>query len=226
MIGRINTFWKKRRGYNSLPIGFHGDEYLLNFIDFLIKQKICSFIETGTNIASTLRYFASKYPEIDCYSCEPDEKAYGGAYKNIKGLNNVKLFNCLSQEFLKIIEKEYDHLYKEKTLFWLDAHDYGFDWPLKEEIEFIFQNFDTGYILVDDFKVPHLDVFGFDSYGSQECSYEYIKTAIPDIPHQLFYPNYKEKTSKHHPLRGWGLLVFGEELNLSEYIQSFTYQAI
>ncbi|MEL6719281.1 MAG: hypothetical protein AAFP82_11240, partial [Bacteroidota bacterium] len=172
------------------------------------------------------KYFASKYPDIDCYSCEPDKKAYYHANSNTERLQNVNLFNCLSQDFLKMIELEYTHLFERKALFWLDAHDYGFHWPLKEEIEFIFKNFKNGYILIDDFKVPHLDIFGYDFYENQECSYNYIKDAIPNVPYQLFYPNYEEKTSKHHPLRGWGLLVFGEELILSKSIESLVYQAI
>jgi hypothetical protein len=104
----------------------------------------------------------------------------------------------------------------KRVLFWLDAHGYGFEWPLRKEISFITTNFERAYILIDDFKVPGLDCFGFDEYDGQVCSFEYIKSALnPGLEYRLCYPNYKERTSAHHPLRGWGLLEFGHNEDLT-----------
>ena len=89
----------------------------------------------------------------------------------------------------------------------MDAHDYGFEWPLKYEVEFITSNFKEYFIIIDDFKVPHCTLFGYDSYNEQECSYDFIKDSIKEQSYRLIYPGYTDKTSKHHPLRGWGLIV-------------------
>ena len=59
-------------------VGFHGDTYLLNLVDVLISNSQY-FIETGTNVGSTLVYDAKKYPEISCFSCEPDKEAFNEA---------------------------------------------------------------------------------------------------------------------------------------------------
>lgn len=201
------------RDSTLLPSGFHGDMYLLNLVDFLIKD--CKyFIETGTNIGSTLAYVAREYPKVKCLSCEPEISAYNNAINNTKRLKNVSIFNETSQVFIKRLNKIDEKIFNEKVLFWLDAHGIGFNWPLKEEISFITYNFESAYILIDDFKVPKLDCFGFDTYQGQICSYEYIKSSINSkIEHIVCYPNYSDITSDFHPLRGWGLILYGKFIN-------------
>lgn len=191
--------------------GFHGDEQLLAVVD-TIMQSVKVFVETGTNVGSTLAYVARKYPHVRCFSCEPDMQAFQYAHQNTSELPNVYLFNETSQHFLERIQREYPYLFKDDTLFWLDAHGYGFEWPLRDEISFITRRFRKVYILIDDFKVPGLDCFKYDAYQGQECSFEYIKDALdPTKRYALYYPNYTERTSEHHPLRGWGLIEFGHE---------------
>lgn len=83
---------------------------------------------------------------------------------------------------------------------------------VEKELEFITARFESAYILIDDFKVPGRDYFGYDQYQEQICSYDYVKGSLnPGKTYQLYYPTYQDKTSKHHPLRGWGLLVFGHD---------------
>lgn len=104
----------------------------------------------------------------------------------------------------------------------MDAHGYGFEWPLKEEVFFITRAFKRAHVLIDDSKVPGLDCFGYDKYKEQICSLDYLKDAInPRIEYQLYYPCYTDRTSRYHPLRGWGLIVFGfdRELKLPGFLQ-------
>jgi FkbM family methyltransferase len=193
--------------YRFVEAGFHGDQYLLQLVDFLVSN--CRFfVETGTNVGSTLAYVARKYPQVECLSCEPDAEAYRHAVRNAGG-TNVRLFNETSQDFIERLSRR-PSIFEDRVLFWLDAHGYGFQWPLRQEIAFITSRFKAGYILIDDFKVPNEDTFGFDRYGDQECSFEYVRDSIdPAVDYNLYYPNYREKTSRFHPLRGWGLLTFG-----------------
>lgn len=187
--------------------GFHGDKYLQKVADVLLER--CDyFIETGTNVGSTLAYVARNHPDVACLSCEPHKDSYDEAKKNTSQYHNVTIFNKTSQEFIKTIQNM--NLTDEKVLFWLDAHGYGFKWPLKEEIEYITHNFKKAYILIDDFMVPGRDMFKWDEYQDQECSFEYIKGVInSECKISLFYPSYTEKTSTFHPLTGWGLIVYG-----------------
>jgi len=197
-----------RRGASQfLDIGFHGDRYLLQLVEALAKESNV-FIETGTNVGSTLAYFARKYPATKCFSCEPDDSAYSLARENTEKLENVSLFHGTSQQFIENILANENWVFSEQCLFWLDAHGYGFEWPLNQEIEFITTRFESGFILIDDFKVPGQQQFGYDTYQDQICSYDFIKDSInPAKSSQLYYPTYSDQTSMHHPLRGWGLLV-------------------
>lgn len=207
--------------FKFLPVGFHGDRYLLDVVDAL-AQDAEVFVETGTNVGSTLAYFARTYPHIPCLSCEPDAEAFQHARKNVSGLPNIKLYNQTSQQFLETLREKHGDIFQKKVLFWLDAHGYGFQWPLKEELAFISGNFPHAFILIDDFKVPGQEMFGYDEYQGQICSYEYVKNALdPARMYKVYYPNYTEHTSPHHPLRGWGLIEYGQEqvLRLPERVR-------
>jgi hypothetical protein len=212
---------RKKRRFDFFKVGFHGDRYLLELVDMIIRD--CDyFIETGTNVGSTLAYVGRNYAHVRCLSCEPDTEAFNFALENTSGLANISIYNESSREFILRIKQDYNHLFDKKVLFWLDSHGYGFKWPLKEEVSFITSNFKSPYILIDDFKVPGLDIFGYDEYEGQECSFNYIKDAInPKSSLKLYYPIYTERTSKHHPLRGWGLIEFGHanKLNVSDYLR-------
>lgn len=194
-----------------IDIGFHGDEYLLSLVEQLaVRCKV--FIETGANVGSTLAYVAGNYPQLRCFSCEPDQLAFEQAGKNAGKYSNVALLNGTSQQFIEHISKFEQWLFSEQCLFWLDAHGYGFEWPLKTELEFITKKFKSGYILIDDFRVPGREDFVYDKYQENICSYDYVKGVLnTEKTYQLYYPTYRDRTSKHHPLCGWGLLIFGHD---------------
>lgn len=192
--------------------GFHGDEYLLELVHTLIPF-VDTFVETGTYNGNTVVYTACTYPWIRCLSCEPDPNHFRFAIANTIHLPNVTVYNETSQEFMHRFKDR--GVRSDRTLFWLDAHGFGFDWPLRQEVAFITNYFKSALVLIDDFKVPGLDCFGYDVYESQECSFEHIETSLnPAKSYRLFYPNYTTRTSDYHPLRGWGLIEFGETSRL------------
>lgn len=198
---------KKREVSKFLNTGFHGDRNLQFVVDELMKD--CElFIETGTNVGSTLSFVAKKYPTVSCLSCEPHKESFLTAKENTTGLGNVELFNITSERFIKELKQM--EVGDKKVLFWLDAHGYGFKWPIKKEVEFITNFFPRAHILIDDFKVPGMDAFKWDEYKGQECSYDYIKNCIPrELDFSLYYPSKEERTSDVHPLTGWGLITYG-----------------
>ena len=195
------------------PIGFHGDQYLLAIVDHLAASADV-FVETGTNTGITLSYFARRFPHITCLSCEIDtDRAVPLARERTRDLDNVRIFAEPSQSFLQRLTREHSELFARRGLFWLDAHGIGFEWPLRDEVRFIFERVTGGSILIDDFLVPGYEtVFQHDRYDGQACSFEYIRSAIPaDAAYRLYYPDYTERTSTHHPLCGWGLMQFGDD---------------
>jgi hypothetical protein len=188
----------------QLP-GFHGDRYLIELADLLLGQAD-AFVETGANRGTTLRHVAERFPTLPCISCEPEPSAYAEALEHTRHLPNVALVPLRSQEFIDDVLRRESHLHDRTTVFWLDAHDHGFAWPLLEEVEFVTRTFRDPLILIDDFLVPGQPEFGFDAYDGQECSWDYVARAVVG-EFQLWYPAYTQHTSAHHPLRGWGLLA-------------------
>ena len=197
------------RSLTPLPKGFHGDRYLLRLVDAL-AGRVETFLETGSNVGSTLGYVARRYPGLDCLSCEPEVEAFRVARDHAGVRPGVEVFPETSQDFLRRLGRDHSQRFERPFLAWLDAHGYGFEWPLREEVAFLTQCFDSGYVLIDDFRVPEEPAFGWDAYGDRCCEFDYVRGALdPRVAWRLYYPAYREHTSPWHPLRGWGLLQFG-----------------
>lgn len=191
-------------------VGFHGDLHLIRVISTLIEE--CEyFIETGTNVGSTLAFVAQKYPHMQCFSCEPNEAAFQVATANTADFPNVTLFNKMSTDFFPLLIEKDQMIVNKKILFWLDAHGRGYDFPIFHELEFITSRFKNAYIFIDDLKVPGLTCFAYEKMNDRDLSFAAIRNAIKSTHVRLFYPDYTEKTSQHHPLVGWGLMVIGAE---------------
>lgn len=206
------------------PIGFHGDHHLLALVDTLMTG-VDAFVETGANVGSTLAYVGRRFPHIPCISCEPDPEAFSHARENILGMPHVTLCNDSSPDFLERVWQN-DRFRSCRPMFWLDAHGQGYEWPLPREVRFITTHWSSGWILIDDFKVPGLDMFGYDTYNGQECSYEFIAASLaPERSYHLHYPAYTKKTSLHHTLRGWGMLTFGPVPELPPEVQGTIHRA-
>jgi hypothetical protein len=217
----FGIFSRKRNeaSYQFQTVGFHGDSYLLQVVDDVIaRERAECFIETGTNVGSSLVYLAKRYPQLQTLSCEQDREAARRAREHAYGLANVAIFNLPSNEFLKELTTR-PGLFQKRCLFWLDAHGYGFEWPLRDEVRFIAENFETAYIMIDDFKVPGLNCFRYDEYKGQVCSYEHIRESLGARPHEVFAPLYTDRTSEHHPLVGWGLIVLGTQYIVPHALQ-------
>jgi hypothetical protein len=189
-----------------LEKGFHGDDYLIG-MNFAAAERCCQAVETGSNVGSSLCFLAGKFPGMPCSACEPDAEAWAVARRHAAELKSVTLVNEKSPEFLYALEKT---IAAGRTLFWLDAHGYGFKWPLKEEIGFITRTCPGASVFIDDFKVPGQPQFLFDEYDGQVCGFDEKEGSFkPGLACHLVYPAYTEKTSTFHPLKGCFLIEFG-----------------
>lgn len=192
-----------------LELGFHGDKYLIELV-FAAARRCGQFIETGTNVGSSVVYLAKNFPKLPCYSCEPDKEACDFARGKAAALPNVQISNELSPQFLHTLQGKVPGLCARETMFWLDSHGYGFRWPLRDEVEFITTRFDSACIFIDDFKVPGQPQFLFDEYDGQVCGLEEIAGGLAKkSDYRFILPTYKDKTSPHHPLKGWILITYG-----------------
>lgn len=200
-----------------IPYGFRGDQVLIKMVDEIIHQAdIRSFVETGSFYGVTTRHMAESYPHIACYSCEPDSFRYKQAWLATAELSNCLVTNQESPALLdRLLEEDQIH---QPTLFWLDAHGYGFNWPLRSELELIVQHWDVPYILIDDFEVPGCAEFGYDVYESQSCSYAYIGDIVAlRAGVRIWYPTYDPKIVDW-PAQGWCLITFDSVLDLDSFV--------
>lgn len=195
--------------FTLLPEGFHGDKHLQKVARLLLGGAD-NFIETGTNVGSTLLYVARNHPGVSCYSCEPDDAAFVQAQTNTHAESNVQIFREDAVTFLlRLVERKPD-CRKQPSVFWLDAHCYGYGWPLPTEISFIAKHFEKPWILIDDCEVPGRPEFAFHSFPRENCSIDTLLQALPPgTNYRLWGPAYREHTSAFHPLTGWCLMALG-----------------
>lgn len=185
---------------------FHCDKIFIDIIsDILNESKY--FIETGTAYGDTLKFIVDNFKNIKAISCEPDNNRHKIVTDFLKeGCDIIKI---TSPEIFDYVKDNYPESFNEKTIFWLDAHgEYNgkIFWPLREEINFIKENYKDYYILIDDFKNPYNNNFGFDMVGGVECGLNYIKDIVTDD--NIYFPNYNEITSEAwHSLIGWVLIT-------------------
>jgi len=198
-----------RKMSEVLPVGFHGDKYLLSLVDD-VMIKVDAFIETGTNVGSTARYVASAYAQTPVFSCEPASEAFKVARQTVGGLKNAHLYNMSSPDFLYHIYDELMVLKLLKNLFFLDAHGYGYHWPVRDEVKFVTDRFERSVVIIDDFQVPGKPEFRYHTYDNQQCNFSFIKDSLArGRQYWVIYPSYTEHTSPHHPLVGYVVIAFG-----------------
>lgn len=189
-------------------MGFHGDKCLRSIVDYLSK-KSKFFIETGTHKGHTFHYMANSYPNLECFGCEPAKGRFDIALRRTRPFEHATVFNETSQQFMKHLKNKYAYIFDGPILFWLDAHSTMFKWPLAQELKFFTVHTKSGYILIDDFKVPNQPQFRYNKYGKQRYTYQYIKPFInKKINHRIYFPKYK-KEKKKQILTGWVLIQFG-----------------
>lgn len=203
---------KQRSASEAAPgeLGFHGDLHYRALADSVLEQSEF-FIETGSFMGDTTFYVGSKFPNVSVVSCEPDTDRFNQALNATTSLENVKIHNLTSQELIELLSQQNSHWYSKLGCFFLDAHGYGFEWPLKQEIAFISECFERSFILIDDFLVPGYPNFGYDIFDPHVCSHDYIVDSFAKTKSwRLFYPKYWKRTSRYRPLRGWGLYLIGQ----------------
>jgi len=214
----VNFNIQTRKQYE---MGFHGDKYLLALFDSVLAKSDV-FIETGAYMGDTLEYVARTFGHLRIFSCEPKEEHLLVAKKKLSNLrDNVHLVQTLSPHFLYKIVEDYPDLINKDVVFWLDAHSFGYKWPLKDEVRFITETFNKAYIFIDDFKIPGKPCFQYDVHDDQECSLEFIRNELcSSKEYSIYLPQYEKRTSKHHPLVGWALIEFGHhELSLPALLE-------
>lgn len=146
--------------------GFHGDKVFQRLVEEIISSLlITSFVETGTYMGDSTAYVASRWNNLQIFSCEINDDFFALSKHRLKRFRNVELSLASSEEFImNLVEnKRLGNL----PLFFLDAHWHDY-WPLVDEIAAISSSRSTAIVIVDDFEVPGRPEFSYCVGGGSE----------------------------------------------------------
>lgn len=176
---------------SSNDVGFNGQlQRKRIFLDLISAIKFEIIVETGTWIGNTTGYMA-EIPKIHIYTCELNPRFFSIAKMRLKEFNNITFELGDSRQFLKNLSN--NNLTDKTTFFYLDAHWYG-DLPLGEEIDIIASHWSNFVIMIDDFKVPNDDSYGYDDYGkNNRLSLELLAEQLNENHLIPFFPAFSAK---------------------------------
>jgi len=202
MTAQVDEDFRAAAGDTS-RIGFHGDRHLVRAVARALEDATL-FVETGSNEGASLAYTASLRPDLPMRSCEPSDTGLAKARERCAPYPHVRISGQPSPDALFDVISEFPDLAEQRPVFWLDAHAHGVPLPLDQEVALLTSAYPRGHMFIDDFQVPDRPWFGFDAYPDGTISLEYV---LPHLDRMQTYtvtvPRYRERTSTHHPLRGW-----------------------
>lgn len=174
--------------------GFHGDRIYQGMIDELIERVPAgSFVETGTALGDSAGYVASRHRRLPVRSCDIDREILGRASRRLWRLPNVRLARASSERFVHTLLERGG---LRRPLFFLDAH-WEVYWPLGDELEAISGSGIEAVVVVDDFRVPGREDFGFDTWetpSGQEaaCDLDLVARHLrPGNDYRMLVPDYR-----------------------------------
>ena len=104
-----------------------------------------------------------------------------------------------SRQFLE--RTAHTELASKFTFFYLDAHWYD-DLPLARELSIIERHWQNFVAMVDDFRVPGDEGYGYDAYGPDKTlSLEYLQELLKSRQLESFFPA-EPSSNETGPKRG------------------------
>jgi predicted O-methyltransferase YrrM len=167
-----------------------------------------NYIETGTFLGMTTDFLArtARKHAAQVYSCELNPRLFAIAGHTVGNLANVHLHYGNSVEFLRSLSSR---LSQAKNFVYLDAHWYDY-LPLRDELATL-REWPNTVVMIDDFKVPSDDQFGWDKYDDeQEICLQHIEGSFGD--HAVYFPSYPATQEGEVAARGYCVIAMSEPL--------------
>jgi hypothetical protein len=186
------------------PYFFNGQKTRLRVFQ-AINKCVCfdHYVETGTFLGMTTHFLArtAQRHGADVYSCEINERFFSIASRTVGDLGNVHLRRGDSVEFLQSLSPG---LSDATNFVYLDAHWYDY-LPLRDELLILGQWRNT-VVMIDDFKVPSDERFGWDKYDDErEICLQHIAGSFGDRP--VYFPGYPAQDEGDVPPRGYCVIA-------------------
>jgi hypothetical protein len=165
-------YWRRpewRDGFNG---PFNGQESRRElFLALIERLRIEAIVETGSYRGTTSEY-AHRVTGLPVFTVELDVGAYGFCLSRFLGRRGIHLSLGDSRRFLDDLAR--DGRVEGRVFFYLDAH-WRADLPLREEVEIVLHGWPQAVVMIDDFRVPFDEGYGYDDYGDgRALSLEYL----------------------------------------------------
>lgn len=154
-----------------------------------IVRELCrvtqfdAVVETGTFRGTTTQFLADVSGAV-VYSIEANERYYWYAVKRLRD-RDVHLI--LGDSRVAVGDLAGRIPASKQCLFYLDAH-WGPGLPLADELAAIRDNWPASTVIIDDFKVPFDEGYGYDDYGPGSVLDETLLEAAAMHGWRLGYP--------------------------------------
>jgi hypothetical protein len=165
---KVKTFI---RAFHDVKLKKGSDGYGGPFTGQLRRQEIFreimraipfkAIVETGTYRGETTAFFAQF--GVPVFTVESQLYDHYVSSLRLRSQKNVHPSFGDSREFLRQLQIK-PEFPREHVLFYLDAHWFE-QLPLAEEFDIIRSHWTDSVIIIDDFKVPGDDGYGYDDYG-------------------------------------------------------------
>lgn len=203
--------YRKRSLRNSWGGPFNGQSARRTMaLELISSYSPELLIETGTYRGTTTKCLSDNFSG-PVYTIESDPRNFGFALCQLFWKRNVRCKLGDSRNWLKrILEKNS----AQRVFVYLDSH-WNADLPLREEIEIVQAGWLSSIIMVDDFKVPDDEGYGFDSYGMEaELTLEYIRPVVKQGS-AFFFPTARSRDESGRR-RGCVIIAFGNGIDAAE----------
>lgn len=151
---------------DSVQIGqaFNGQEHRKRIFGEILRTiHFDAVVETGTWLGNTTAYMC-RVSQLPVFSCEIDQLFFRCARRRLSKESGISLRNCDSTELLRALTQT--PLARKTLFFYLDAHWYS-NLPIRQELKIVASVWSDFVVMIDDFKVPWDEGYGFDTYAGR-----------------------------------------------------------
>lgn len=194
ILGKLDYRAWTRRAETDAP--FNGQIQRERMIQDLIHRvDFEGVVETGTFRGRTTRALAELFPTVQVHTAEAFPRFYFFAQSRLRSICNVRMHLGDSADVLRHLA-ECSVVPKERVLFYLDAHssalpgvaDSADELPLDRELLEIVSNWSDVVVLIDDFKVPDDDGYGYDVYRGRAIDLQFVEAVVGTSRFDCYFP--------------------------------------
>lgn len=173
--------------YEPTSAAFNGQAGRQAIVRDLVDQfGFATVIETGTHFGNTAGYLATEFG-LAVQTCELVPRYVRVASHLLRQLPTVEVHHLDSRQFLRQLAGAH-HTSADRPFVYLDAHWHA-DLPLAEELDLVAENWPEWVAMIDDFRVPGDEGYGFDDYGpGRRLDLDYLAPVLARHGLTAFFP--------------------------------------